>query len=140
MKLIPKSVKIKSILGHESSLGKKKNVPTTKKQSIQKQPSRRVLRKRCSGNMQQIYRRTPMPKSDFNKVLSIATVTFIILILEDYMKHSVIRFSWDQIKGLKRKVTAFKNVERMTKHSFYVSKMSQTFWLHSRVRHFIMEA
>ena len=27
-----------------------------------------VLRKRCSKNMQQIYRRTPIPKCDFNKV------------------------------------------------------------------------
>ena len=35
---------------------------------LQKQPSRGVLRKRCSENMQQIYRRTPMPKCDFNKV------------------------------------------------------------------------
>ena len=34
----------------------------------QKQPSRGVLSKRCSENMQQIYRRTPMPKCDFNKV------------------------------------------------------------------------
>ena len=34
----------------------------------QKQPSRGVLRKRCSENMQHIYRRTPMPKCDFNKV------------------------------------------------------------------------
>ena len=38
------------------------------KDSLQKQPSRGVLRKRCSINMQQIYRRTPMPKCDFNKV------------------------------------------------------------------------
>ena len=29
---------------------------------VQKQPSRSVLRKRCSENMQQIYRRTPVPK------------------------------------------------------------------------------
>ena len=35
---------------------------------FQKQPSRGVLKKRCSENMQQIYRRTPMPKCDFNKV------------------------------------------------------------------------
>ena len=34
----------------------------------QKQPHRGVLRKRCSENTQQIYRRTPMPKCDFNKV------------------------------------------------------------------------
>ena len=33
-----------------------------------KQPSREVLRKRCSENMQQIYRRTLMQKCDFNKV------------------------------------------------------------------------
>ena len=37
----------------------------------QKQPSRDVLRKRCSENMQQIYRRTPMPKCDFNNLASI---------------------------------------------------------------------
>ena len=36
--------------------------------NVQKQPPRCVLNKRCSGNMQQIYRRTPMPKCDFNKV------------------------------------------------------------------------
>ena len=35
---------------------------------VQKQPSRGVLRKRCSENMQQMYRRTPMSKCDFNKV------------------------------------------------------------------------
>ena len=34
----------------------------------QMQPSRVVLRKRCSENMQQIYRRIPTPKCDFNKV------------------------------------------------------------------------
>ena len=32
----------------------------------QKQPSRGVPRKKCSENMQQIYRRAPMPKCDFN--------------------------------------------------------------------------
>ena len=35
---------------------------------LQKQPSRGVPRKKCSENMQQVYRRTPMPKCDFNKV------------------------------------------------------------------------
>ena len=34
----------------------------------QKQPSRGALIKIGSENMQQIYRRTPMPKCDFNKV------------------------------------------------------------------------
>ena len=34
----------------------------------QKQPTRGVLGKRCSENMQQIYQRTPMSKCDFNKV------------------------------------------------------------------------
>ena len=35
---------------------------------LQKQPSRGVPRKKCSENVQQIYRRTLMPKCDFNKV------------------------------------------------------------------------
>ena len=38
------------------------------KTKFQKQPPRGVLSKRCSKNMQQIYRRTPMAKCDFNKV------------------------------------------------------------------------
>ena len=36
---------------------------------IQKQSSRGFPRKRCSENTQQIYRRTPVPKCDFNKVV-----------------------------------------------------------------------
>ena len=36
--------------------------------TFQRQPLRGVLRKRCSENMQQNYRRTPTPKCDFNKV------------------------------------------------------------------------
>ena len=35
---------------------------------IRKQLSRGVLGKQCSENMQQVYRRTPMSKCDFNKV------------------------------------------------------------------------
>ena len=41
---------------------------TVPKNTIQKQPPRGVFRQRCSENMQQIYRRTPKPKCDFNKV------------------------------------------------------------------------
>ena len=36
--------------------------------NIQKQPSRGVLKKRCSENMLSIFRRKPKPKCDFNKV------------------------------------------------------------------------
>ena len=35
---------------------------------LPKQPSVGVLMKSCPENMQQIYRRTPMPKCDFNNV------------------------------------------------------------------------
>ena len=35
-----------------------------KLRKIQKKPSRNFLRKSCSENMQQIYRRTPIPKYD----------------------------------------------------------------------------
>ena len=34
----------------------------------QKQPSRGVLKKRCCENMQQIYRRTPLPKCNFIEI------------------------------------------------------------------------
>ena len=34
---------------------------------IQKKTSRGVLKKSCSESMQEIYRRTTMPKCDFNK-------------------------------------------------------------------------
>ena len=34
----------------------------------QKQLPRDVLKKSCSENIQEIYRRTPMPKYDFNKI------------------------------------------------------------------------
>ena len=34
----------------------------------QNQPPRGVLKKKCSENIHQIYRRTPMPKCDFHKV------------------------------------------------------------------------
>ena len=34
----------------------------------QKQPPKGVSTKRCSENLQQIYRRPPMPKCNFNKV------------------------------------------------------------------------
>ena len=36
--------------------------------TIQNQPPRGFLRKSCTENMQVIYRRTPIPKCDFNKV------------------------------------------------------------------------
>ena len=42
--------------------------PSSKQSSFQKQPFRGILRKSFSKNMQHIYRRIPMPKSDFNKV------------------------------------------------------------------------
>ena len=36
---------------------------------VRTQSSRGALKQRCSENMQQIYRRTLIPKSDFNKVV-----------------------------------------------------------------------
>ena len=46
--------------------------------TLQKQPSRGVLKKRYSENMQQIYRRTLMLKCDFNKVAWNRTLTWVI--------------------------------------------------------------
>ena len=47
----------------EKGVNRRLNTVTT----IQKQPPIGILRKRCSENMQQIYRITPMSKCDFNK-------------------------------------------------------------------------
>ena len=44
------------------TIGGKMRIPKTK------QLSRGVFRKRCFENMQQIFKKTPMPKCDFNKV------------------------------------------------------------------------
>ena len=45
---------------------------------MQKQPSGGVLRKRCSENMQQIYRRIPMSKCDFNKVALLCKLVSVL--------------------------------------------------------------
>ena len=47
----------------------------------QKQPSRDVFRKRCSENLQQIYRTTPILKCDFNKVAKQVVNLLVILLM-----------------------------------------------------------
>ena len=49
-------------------------VPLKGAEIIQKPRFRGVLRKRCSENMQQIYRRTYMPKCDFNNIAKFITL------------------------------------------------------------------
>ena len=61
--------------------------------SYQKQPSRGVFRKRCSENMQQIYRRTPMPKCDFNKVAKHYGMGVLCNLIE-----ITLRLDFDQVK------------------------------------------
>ena len=56
-----------------------KTVNTTCKSPSQKQPQRGVPRKRCSENMQQVYRRAPMPKCDLNKVALLCNLIEIAL-------------------------------------------------------------
>ena len=60
--------------------------------NFQNQPPRVVLSKRCSENMQKIYRRTRMPKSDFKNVaqqqLGLETRIFNGLKLQLFWYHS----------------------------------------------------
>ena len=49
---------------HKYNINTNTNIATC----LQTQAFRGVLRKMCSENMQQIYRRKSVPKSDFNKV------------------------------------------------------------------------
>ena len=55
------------ILGFVAAILLEKPVDSNSHCNSQKQLSGSVLKKRCSENMQQIYRRTPMLKCDFNK-------------------------------------------------------------------------
>ena len=58
-----------------------KRVPETLKFALmitQKQPPKAVLRKRYSEIMQQINRRTPMPKCDFNKLCWNHTLAWVL--------------------------------------------------------------
>ena len=81
-----KLIKIQLCEAKISVMGVESRTPATSKVqifvSIQKQPSRGVLSKRCYENMQQIYRRTSMPKCDFNKVAK-----------QLYCNHTSARFS-----------------------------------------------
>ena len=53
----------------------------------EKQPLRGVPRKRCSENMQQMYRRTPMRKCDFNKVATLLKSHFGMGVLLPNLQH-----------------------------------------------------
>ena len=57
------SISIKSVVGWNNC----RTPEYSFELNMQKQPSRGVLVKRYSGNMHQIYRRTPISKCDFNK-------------------------------------------------------------------------
>ena len=67
LKVLPYIAKSNLTLIHALMI--KKNVITM---SGTEQPSRGILRKKCSENMQQIYRRTP--KCDFNRVYTLPKV------------------------------------------------------------------
>ena len=58
------------------------------KKNNQKQPFKVVLRKRCSENMQQIYRRTPMPKCDSNKVAKNNSITRTMKVKKSTLHHT----------------------------------------------------
>ena len=68
---IGQTKKEKKMLGSKNlfrSSRERKASITNKIRTFQKQPSISVLIKRCSENIEQVYRRTTMPKCDFNKV------------------------------------------------------------------------
>ena len=51
---------------------------------LQKHSLRGVVKKNCCENMQQIYRRTPMPKCDFNKVAKQLSWNYISAWVENW--------------------------------------------------------
>ena len=88
----------KKLMSHKKKVSckKKQQVSTTQKnvsclkkllsssgtaRHTQKQPSRCVLKKKCSENMQQIYRRPPMPKCVFNQGTPLCGCFLILLLM-----------------------------------------------------------
>ena len=78
-------------------------------------PSRGGIRKRCSENIQQIYRRTAMPKCDFNKVALQGGASWTLDFFETTLNHHIKywkyrreetifllfkRISWDNWPGM----------------------------------------
>ena len=57
-------------------------------QSIKKQPSRGVPRKRCFENIQHVYRRARMPKCDFNKVANNNNNNFVRIFRKLFYKNT----------------------------------------------------
>ena len=49
-----------------------------------KQPTKGVLIKKCSENMQEIYGKTPMPKCDFNKIIIIIIIIVVVVVIIYY--------------------------------------------------------
>ena len=64
---------------------------------MQMQPSRGVLRKRSSGNMHQIYRRTPVPNCDFNKV-ALLSCKFAVYFQNTFSKKHLWTAASDSVK------------------------------------------
>ena len=88
----------KKLMSHKKKVSckKKKQVSTAQKnvscpkkllsssgtaRYTQKQPPRCVLKKKCYENMQQIYRRTPMPKCVFNQGTPLCGCFLILLLM-----------------------------------------------------------
>ena len=58
-------------------------------EELQKQPSRDNFRKKCSKTMQHIYRKTPMPKYDFGRMLPIDHKKYQKVIMRALTPHEV---------------------------------------------------
>ena len=76
------------------------NAIRSEEKKSQKQPSRLILTKRCSEKMQQIHRRIPMPKCNFNEVAKQdhkSDLSYLSVWNATYIK-SYITFCFKQVK------------------------------------------
>ena len=70
-----------------------------------------VLKKTCSENMQQIYRRTPMPKCDFNKCGHVWMPASVLLnFISQYCKQIFSFWHWNQIQESVHNILVFSEV------------------------------
>ena len=89
---------------------------------MQKQTSRGVLRKRSSENMHQSYRRTPLPKRNFNKV-ALLCCKFATYFQDNFSKEHLWTTAPDYVKAGIWSKSVIKKLQFNEKNNWLISWM-----------------
>ena len=109
--------------------------PTNIFSMIQKQPSKGAPRKRCSENMQQIYKRTPKLKYDFNKVAKhlywnrTLAWMFSCIFSEHFFLRTILEGCYKCLKILLLVLTYLKMCGSFKNDQFLIQKTKKPTWI-----------